>query len=183
MSAALDAAGAAKADLERQVDERTRALRESEERFRALVMPFAQAVWEADAAGNIVADSPSWRASTGQSPEEWLGEGWADAVHPDDRGEVLRIWREAVGGATPTDAEYRLRGPDGGWCWTNVRAAPLRGPDGTIRKWVGMNLDISDRKRAEEAVRESEEKYRALFDSMDEGYAVVEVALRAPEQR
>jgi PAS domain S-box-containing protein len=66
------------------------ALRESEERFRRLVEAYAQAVWETTASGKVVSDSPSWRAYTGQSLEEWLSDGWPAAVHPDDRARVER---------------------------------------------------------------------------------------------
>lgn len=136
------------------------ALRESEERFRALVEPWAQAVWETDANGRAVADSPSWRAYTGQTLEEGRGNGWVDAVHPDDRGYVERQRREAVASGRALDIEYRFKGPDGGWRWTNARAAPVRASDGSILKWVGMNIDITARKRAEEALRTSEHRLR-----------------------
>ncbi|MCC2976585.1 PAS domain S-box protein [Sphingomonas sp. PL-96] len=150
-------------------------IRESEARHRLLVDVWAQAVWETDAAGVVVTDSPSWRTYTGQTREEWLGYGWLDAIHPDDRAYAEQQWRGAIAARKPVDAEFRLRAPGGGWRWTNVRAAPLLDADGSIEKWLGLNIDIDDRKQAEAALRESEERYRALFESMDEAYAVVEV--------
>ncbi|WP_322965046.1 PAS domain-containing sensor histidine kinase [Sphingomonas fuzhouensis] len=123
----------------------------------------------------VVADSPSWRAYTGQTVAEWRGYGWLDAIHPDDRAYAERQWREAIAVRGLVDAEFRLRAPDGGWRWTNVRAASVLDSDGGIGKWVGINIDIDARKRAETALRESEAKYRMLFESMDEAYAVVEV--------
>ncbi|MGN6388967.1 MAG: sensor domain-containing protein [Burkholderiaceae bacterium] len=136
---------------ERALKEVETALRLSEEQFRALVEHTAQAVWEADANGVIVADSPSWRAYTGQTVDEWLGYGWLDAIHPEDREYAERQWRDAVAARVYVDAEFRLQRARGGWHWTNVRAAPLFNPDGSLRKWVGMNIDISDRKAAEES--------------------------------
>ena len=136
------------------------ALREIEERFRALIEGWAQAVWETDAEGVVVADSPSWRAYTGQTLEEWLGYGWVNAIHPDDRLYAERQWRQAVAACRQIDAEFRLRRAKGGWRWTNVRAAPLLSVDGTVLKWVGMNIDITKRKRAEEALKESEKRFR-----------------------
>ena len=132
------------------------ALRESEERFRVLVEAFAQAVWESDADGAIVADSPSWRAYTGQTLEQLLGDGWLDSVHPDDRAFAEREWREGVTAGRVVNAEFRLRGPDGGWRWTNVHAAPIRDEHGAIVKWVGMNLDVTERREAEEALRDAD---------------------------
>jgi PAS domain S-box-containing protein len=151
------------------------ALRESETRHRLLIESWAQAVWETDARGVVVADSPSWRVYTGQTLQEWLGYGWVDAIHPDDRAYAGQQWREAIAARRLVDAEFRLRSPDGGWRWTNVRAAPVLDADGKIEKWAGLNIDIDARKRAEAALRTSEERYRSLFASMDEAYAVVTV--------
>lgn len=150
-------------------------LRESEARHRLLIENRAQAVWETDAAGAVVTDSPSWRAYTGQTPEEWLGYGWLDAVHPHDRGYAERQWREAIAARGPVNAEFRLRAPDGGWRWTNVRAAPMIGVDGHVQKWLGLNIDIDDRARAELALRENERKYRSLFENMGQGYCHFEL--------
>jgi len=152
-----------------------RALRASEERHRLLIESWAQAMWETDAAGVVIADSPSWRAYTGQTLEEWLGYGWLNAIHPDDRAYAALQWREAIATHGLVNAEFRLRAPDGGWRWTNVRAAPVLDAGGRLETWAGMNIDIDARKRAEAALRRSEERYRALFESMDEAYAVVEV--------
>ena len=79
-----------------EVTERHRAqavLRESEARNRLLIESWAQALWETDPDGVVVADSPSWRAYTGQTVEQWLGYGWLDAIHPDDRALAERQWR------------------------------------------------------------------------------------------
>ncbi len=143
------------------------ALRESEARHRNLLGSFAQAVWETSAEGVVVTDSPSWRAYTGQTLEEWLGYGWLNAIHPDDRAYAERQWREAMAARRLVDAEFRLRAPDGGWRWTNVRATPLIDAAGNIEKWAGMNIDIDDRKRAEAALRETQERQALLLRLTD----------------
>lgn len=142
------------------------ALREREARHRMLIGSWAQAVWETDADGLVVADSPSWRAYTGQTLDEWLGHGWLDAVHPDDRAYAERQWREAIAARELVNAEFRLRFPDGGWRWANVRAAPVRAQDGRVEKWVGMNIDIHESKVALEAREQSERFSRALIEGI-----------------
>lgn len=119
------------------------ALRENEARLCGLVCGLAQAVWEAAPDGRVVHDSPSWRAYTGQALAEWVGDGWLGAVHPDDREQALRQWRDAVARRAGLDTRFRVRRIDGRWCWSTVRAAPLLDRDGSIRKWVGMNFEAT----------------------------------------
>ncbi len=142
------------------------AMRESEARHRLLIESWAQAIWETDANGVVVADSPSWRAYTGQTLEQWLGYGWLDAIHPDDRAYAERQWREAIAVRGLVDAEFRMRRPDGSWHWTNVRAAPVLDAAGHIEKWAGMNIDIDARKAAEAAFHAEEARLRTLMEGI-----------------
>ena len=154
-------------------------LAESEERFRAMVEGFAEAVWETDAQGQVLVGSPGWTAYTGQREAQSLGAGWIDAVHPDDRAYVLRSWRGALGTRRMLNAEFRVQVAPGGWRWTNARAAPLFNHDGTVRKWVGMHIDIDERRRTQAALAESERRYRMLFEAMDEGFLLARVRVDA----
>ena len=136
-----------------------RAVRQSEERFRCLVEATSQVVWTTDPAGDVVDEQPSWTAFTGQAPEEARGRGWADAVHPEDRERVLRGWHAAVEGRDPYEAEYRLLRHDGEFRAVAVRAVPVMESDGTVREWVGVGTDVTERIRAET------ERDRALADA------------------
>lgn len=149
-------------DLKRGAD----ALRESETRAKLLVDGIARATWEAAADGLVEVDSPSWRDFTGQSYDDWKGHGWLSAIHPDDRAPTFQKWRDTVLRELPVDAEYRLRSKNGDYRWMNVRAVPLRDDAGRIIKWLGMNIDIDDRKRLEEAHRCSERRTRALMEGI-----------------
>lgn len=144
------------------------ALRESEERFRGLVEGFGQFSWEARADGVIVTDSPGWRAFTGQRLEEWQGSGWLQAIHADDRAAIESKWRAAVASGETVDAEYRLwHALSASWRWSNVRVVPITRPDGTIRKWSGVNIDVTDRRtlqaRQEILVNELQHRARNLL--------------------
>jgi PAS domain S-box-containing protein len=132
------------------------AAREAEEGFRALVNNSAQIVWTTDAEGTVVEDSPSWRAFTGQTYEEWKGGGWIDAIHPEDRERTAALWRDAIKAKTAVATEYRLHHVRGEWRWTSARGVPLLRADGSVKKWVGMNTDITAGKHAEAALQESE---------------------------
>lgn len=125
------------------------ALRENEGRLRELAGEFAQMVWETDAAGMVVSDSPGWRAYTGQTLDQWLGMGWLDVVHPDERAYAARQWSEAVAARGMVNARFRVRRADGQWQPMKVRAAPLLGADGRIRKWVGLNVELGPASNAE----------------------------------
>src|SRR5262249_55511124 len=117
-------------------------LRKSEQRFRSLVSASAQVVWRADTDGSAVEDSPTWRAYTGQTCDEFKGLGWMDAVHPDDREHVRSDVFAALEGRRSYESEYRLRRPDGSWSWTVARGTPVLDADGAVREWVGTNTDI-----------------------------------------
>lgn len=145
------------------------ALRESEGRFRALVDASAQIVWTALPDGRTAEDSPSWRAFTGQTVEQYRGLGWIEAIHPEDRAPSLQVLREALADRRPAATEYRLRRHDGAWRWTAVRAVPLAAADGEVRLWVGMNTDVTERRRAEEALRASQLQLVAALDAAGMG--------------
>lgn len=165
--------------LEQRIADQTNALREREERLRALIDASAQIVWTADATGAVEEDSPSWRSFTGQTLGDFLGEGWLDVVHPADRTTAQREWRDAIAHVNPLDTQFRLRRHDGAWRWMWVRAVPLRTEAGAIRGWVGMNSDITVRKLAEERLEASEAAFRALAHRLLEAQEIERRTLAA----
>ena len=124
-------------------------LRESAERFRALVEVSAQIVWTTGANGEVIEDSPSWRGFTGQTCQQWRGDGRLEAFHPNDRARVAKVWKNAIATKSPIDTEYRIRHVSGEWRWTAARAVPMLDVAGSVRGWIGMNADITERKLAE----------------------------------
>lgn len=125
-------------------------LRESEELFQLLVDASSQIVWVTNAEGKVVEDSPSWRAFTGQSFEEWISYGWLKALHEDDREPTIKTWEATVATKQPLSMEYRIwHESSGEYRWAHVRALPQCDASGTVKRWVGMCTDITERKHYE----------------------------------
>jgi PAS domain S-box-containing protein len=125
------------------------ALRLREQRFRSLVMATSQIVWTSAPDGRVTEDSPSWRAFTGQTYEEWKGHGWMNVLHPDDRERISELWAACVVSRSLFETEYRLRCADGSYRWTAVKGVPIVDEDGAIREWIGANTDIHERVTAQ----------------------------------
>jgi PAS domain S-box-containing protein len=87
-----------------------------------------------------------------------------EVVHPDDRQRLLENWQKALREAIPVDFEYRIRQLDGLYRYVRAQGAPVRGSDGLVKEWIGILVDIDERKRAEEALRVSEEEFRANYE-------------------
>ena len=119
-------------------------LRIGEARIRALVDSLPQLLWANRADGFCDYLSPQWLAFTGAPAESHKGEGWFDAIHPEDRDDVRLSWREAVRGGLPFDVKYRIRRHDGVWRWFAGRASSVRNEDGSIRRWFGSSSDITE---------------------------------------
>jgi PAS domain S-box-containing protein len=149
-------------------------LRKGEERYRAFIVATAQVVWTTNAGGEVVVDSPVWREFTGQSEEALKGWGWIEAIHPDDRERAAQAWIKAVEAKSPYENELRVRKYDGSYRLFLARAIPVLEADGSIREWVGTCTDITERKQAEEALREKEQRYRSLAESSPDAIFILD---------
>ena len=85
---------------------------------------------------------------------------------PDDRQSTRQIWTDSVAGRRAYDVEYRVRRHDGTYGWFKTRGVPNRDSNGNIVEWFGSCTDINDRKRAEDALRESEQRWRSLTEAL-----------------
>ncbi|MDZ7962216.1 MAG: PAS domain S-box protein [Aulosira sp. DedQUE10] len=125
-------------------------LHHSEARYQSLAESSGAIIWTAAPWGNVVEEMLTWQAFTGQTPEQYKGWGWVDALHPDDRASMVAIWQQVFSTHNVAVAEYRLRRHDGEYRYMNIRGVPILNQTGELHEWVGICVDITERKQAEE---------------------------------
>lgn len=145
-------------------DQRTMldALRQSELRFRTLVEGMPQLVWRALDGGQWTWSSPQWASYTGQTGDECRGMGWLDAFHPDDRGDALAAWGNAVENGVLEFEARILHLDEGRYRHFRTRALPVGGDEGAPVEWLGTSTDVDDilQLQQEQAVLVAELQHR-----------------------
>jgi PAS domain S-box-containing protein len=153
-------------------------LRESEARLRTIVEQLPAAVYRLDrgGSGRFSYTSPRFAALTGlpaDRPDETLDTLLA-RVHPDDVAALRQAGDEADRTGRPFEAEYRLRGRDGAWTWVHDSSMLSDGGQGEPDAWHGVLLDISEQKRLQELLEESEERFRSTFEGAGIGMSLTD---------
>ncbi len=143
--------------------------------IRLVVDTIPTLAWSAGPDGSAEFFNQRWLDYTGLSAEQAAGSGWAVAIHPDDLNDLLEYWRRVVASGQPGEIEGRLRRSDGAYGWFLFRAIPSLDKNGRVVKWYGTNTDIEERKRAEDALRKSEERWRSVFENSDIGVALTDL--------
>ena len=149
-------------------------LQASEDRLRLVINTIPAHVWSALPDGSVDFISERWLESTGLSVEEGLGWNWGSVVHPDDLARFVEEWHAALGAGEPMESEARLRLAGGEYRWWLIRNVPLRDKRGNVVKWYGTSIDIEDRKRAEERIRQDEKELRQLVEVIPQHVIVLE---------
>jgi len=134
------------------------ALRDSEQRYRAIGESIQYGVWLCDAEGNPTYTSESFLSLLGMTQQQYCIGGSAGAIHPEEAPAVLEAWRECLRCGGPWYCEYRVRAADGAFHPILAQGVAIRGEDGRITAWAGIHLDISRLKRSEEALREADRR-------------------------
>ena len=138
----------------------------SEARLRLIIDSIPVPAWSSQADGATDFVNQRWLDYTGIAPEQALGWGWKVAYHPDDLDRNAEYWRSVLASPGEREIEGRLRRFDGTYRWFLFRVCPLRDESGKVVQWYGTCIDIEDRKRAADAVRASELKFRLIVHSI-----------------
>src|SRR5512144_3136249 len=149
------------------------ALRESEARYRTAGEAIRYGVWVCNPEGGVEFVSQTFLDLIGKTLDEVKPRGWLDRLPPEDLKPTLDAWHECVRTGSEWTWEHRVKGKDGVWRTILSRGRPVRDNRDRITSWVGFNLDISERKEAEEALRESEARFRGTFENAAVGIANV----------
>ena len=149
-------------------------LRQSEARFRLMADSAPVLIWLSEMDGRCVWFNKTWLDYTGRAMNEEIGNGWAENVHPADRDRCLKTYAAAFDARAPLSMEYRLRRHDGDYRWFFDVGVPRYAGEGDFSGYIGSCMDITEVKKSEAAMRESEERYHTLFNSIDEGFCIIE---------
>ena len=146
------------------------ALRQSEERFRLAARATNDAIWDIDFTNGTVSWNETYATLYGRPPEtskSW--QWWIDRIHPDDRERTSGGLRTAINGSESTwTCEYRFQRVDGAWAYIHDCAYIARDPSGSARRVIGAMQDLTQSKRAEEAVRESQQRLVSIYNTVED---------------
>ncbi len=136
----------------------TEALKESEQLYRGIGESINYGVWTCDAAGNNTYASDSFLRLTGLTQEQCSEFKWKHALHPDDAEQTIADWQTCVENGGLWDREHRIKGVDGCYHPILARGVPIHDESGKIIRWVGINLDISNLKQAQELLADADRR-------------------------
>lgn len=147
---------------------KTQALKESEQRFRMIADDAPAFLFISGENAEVEFLNKTWLNFTGMSFEDAKGRAWVEVTHPEDLHLVSDTYLEAYKQRKPYAFEIRQKGKDGVYRWILWRGVPRFLPSGEYIGFMGFGFDITERKHAEESLKESEEKFRGLADNINQ---------------
>jgi PAS domain S-box-containing protein len=177
LKAALDQLEARVAQRTAELNAANVQLRKSEQRYRRLVDTARDVIFELDARGNFVALNPAFETVTGFAREEWLGKPFAPLIEAADAPRAAELFQRNIRGEPLPVFELNIRSKNGAPLVAEITTVP-QVLDGKVIGVFGFARDVSERKQAEAALRDSEERFRATFEQ-----AAVGIAQVSPEGR
>jgi PAS domain S-box-containing protein len=166
-------------DISRRV-QAEKSIRESEELFRSLSSAAPIGIVRYDREGRIVYANQRWGEMTGRDPESALGFGWMEAIHPEDREHVERVWKAAVEVGTELKDETRFITPDGTIVWIQWQSRVLRAPEGMPIGFVAVLEDVTSRRAGEAKLLEAKQAAEAANEAKSQFLANVSHEIRTP---
>ncbi|MFO8011206.1 MAG: PAS domain S-box protein [Dehalococcoidia bacterium] len=154
-------------------EEAVQALRESEEKYRSLVENINDVIFTLDTEGNFTYLSPAIEQISGYHPDELTGENFSEFVHPDDLGTVTTSMERTITGLTEP-VEFRVYNKSGEIRHVRTSSRVIK-ESGQIKGVTGVLTDLTEAKRAEDALRESERRFQAMFESMKDGVVLADL--------
>jgi two-component system cell cycle sensor histidine kinase/response regulator CckA len=148
-------------------------LAESEERYRTLVEASRDVIYTLCEEGKFTSLNPAFETVTGWPAAEWLGKHLESIIHPDDWPAELSLLELMLSGETPPRQEVRVRSKSGDYLVAESMVTP-QFQNGKFTGVLGIARDVTERKRAEEALKESEERYRQLVENMSEAVYILD---------
>jgi PAS domain S-box-containing protein len=149
--------------------------KKTESYLRQLADTVPSIIWLTDATGHCFYLNREWYKVTGQTEEQALGFGWLDATHPEDAPSTEMAFKDANEFQMEYRAVFRLRTSSGDYKWVVDKGRPRFKDDGEFDGFIGTVVDIDKEMTAEHRIRESEEKYRNLFNTMEQGFCIIDV--------
>ncbi len=148
-----------------KINQAQEALLSSERRYSTLAKIAPVGIFHTSATGHCLYVNERWCEIAGMTPIEALGEGWSAAIHPEDRERVFTEWYRSAALNLPFQAEYRFQRPDGRKTWVLGQAMAEMDDSGNLKGYVGTITDITEQYMAEEALRQNEQRFRALIEN------------------
>ncbi len=157
-----------------------KAIRESEELFRTVSATAPIGIFKSDAQGRYVYVNQRWSEMSGRSAESAMGMGWLEAVHPEDRDQMMRLWTSGTAMGLELQDEARFLTPDGLTNWIHWQSRALHAADGSVLGYVGIMEDITKRRAAEQRLIEAKQAAEQANEAKSQFLANMSHEIRTP---